>query len=203
MYVEAVIQKVEFRRLLESVLPLTIDISEDDEAPRTRYAEILKPDDLAFLPGEGVSMTMPMRFRWPVPLVSKPFEIRKVTGLLLPFVNDREGDPRLIFELKIEDIDIKYFPDILDRAIVRRINEELDKNRARIGWDFGDTLSVSIWLPDDLEPTSAMNLKFEKGKAKITDDALHLRAPMGINLSPVPETATVVGDPPETRRLEE
>lgn len=202
MYVEAVIQKIELRRLLENILPLVIDLSKEDEETRTRYAEIQKPTDVTFLPGEGVLMTMPMGFRWPIAMFSKPFTIRHVTGLLVPYVNDREGDPRLVFELQIEEIDIKYFPDFLDEAIARRINEELDANRARIGWDFGDTLSVSIWLPDDLEPSSVMNLKFEQGDVKVTDDALHLRSPMDINLSPVPETGTVVGDPPEIKRLE-
>ncbi len=127
MYVEAVIKKVEFRQLLERILPLIIDLSHEDEEPRTRYAEVLKPIEVAFLAGEGVSMTMPMRVRWPVPLLSKPFEVRTVEGLLLPYVRERDQDPRLVFELKIEAIDVKYFPEMLDDLIVDRINEKIEE----------------------------------------------------------------------------
>ncbi len=72
-----------------------------------------------------------------------------------------------------EDIDVSWIPHLFDRQ-VKKINHELGKQRAALGWRFFQTLSHFFALPELLDPVRGLDVQVAWGRLRVSEDAVVL-----------------------------
>ncbi len=167
--VSAVLDRATVQELLAELLPVTIDLG--DEQHRDRFIEILPPQLLEFVPERGLRVQTGARLHWTVAGVGVPFTVQSVRLLLTPVVDAARERVNLVITL--EDTDLKNVPKAIDRSVVTQLNARLSARPDAIGWDFGRTLAISIALPPKMAPLDRFMLS--AGEMQVAIDAESLR----------------------------
>jgi hypothetical protein len=99
-----------------------------------------------------------------------PATIRKIQLLLIPEVVPATSSRQsLAFRLEIEEGDLVHIPDLIDDALVERVNAALTPEATSMVWHFGKALDQSVSMPERLEPLERLKLSVSGGAAAVDD----------------------------------
>jgi hypothetical protein len=170
MWIEAILSKDDFVALAAELLPLTINLG--DPHASGHYIELKGPADVSLVAGKGLRIACKAEVRWPVLGVEIPIHVESLALLIEPAICSEHGEDEALFKVEIENADVAWVPALVDRGIVKAINEALHAKRAELRWQFVKTLSHVFDLPELLEPLHGLALDVAWGKIRTTDEAV-------------------------------
>lgn len=168
---------------IRAFMPVRIALSDrDHDGEADRWVEIHDPRDLRIEPSEGVFLDFAMRIHWPLPLLPDDFTIRSVSGSLTPEIVCLDGSTSLALSLNVLELDIKNVPDAIDELIRNTVQQKLVAMQAKLVWKIAETMSVSIELPDWIDPRKVASIQAVDASVQMTPDAFTIRAPLELSL---------------------
>ena len=167
MWIEAILTKDDFDRLLAQLMPLTIDLGEGGD-----HVALSEPREVQFVEGQGVRLQCEAKVRYSVLGIHVPLTIHKVTAMLRPVVQKGpSGDDQLAFKIFIVHADVAGLPTMVDEKLTDTVNAALEKHLA-LSWDFAAMLSRSVELPASMHPLETLSLDVAWGKVKVTAETI-------------------------------
>ena len=168
---------------IQSFMPVRLALSDrDSDGEAERWVELYHPRDLRIEPSEGVFLDFAMRIHWPLPLLPDDFTIRTVSGSLTPEIICLDGSTSLSLGLNILELDIRNVPDAIDELIRNTVQRKLVAMQARLVWKIAETMSVSVELPEWIDPRKVASIQATDATVNMTPDALTIRAPLSLTL---------------------
>jgi hypothetical protein len=183
MWLEAILSRQDLEHALGELTPTTIHFSHDGEL------HLDAPTSVVLVEGRGLRVVCRARLRWVVLGLHVPAPIASISLLLEPAVRRVQTDV-LVFQVKLEALDVAAIPSMLEATVVHRINAALEERHAELVWDFRETLSHRFPLPDLLAPTRTLDLQIAWGEVRITPEALvfavsfHMKGFVGPSAAP-------------------
>jgi len=184
MQLKATLTAAELRQTFTSMLPLRIalDDPESEIDTMTRWLDIHEIIEDELLPGVGYRVAVHCSLKWPERAMFDEFDVRCVNVLIRPQLVSTPGGKGLSVTLKIQEIDIKWFPDFVDRAIAKRINAQLHATGVEFRWDFSQTLTFSFTETSKRSNIAELGFDLSTAELVIGPSALELGGPMDVRL---------------------
>lgn len=177
MKLSATLSKDELRSLAHSLIPLRLDLSEGPDKP-TRWLDIEEILDSEMLVDEGFSLTTRVSIRWPERNLMSEFGVERLEVLVQPkLVSNPEG-VGLVVTLRCRDLDIRWVPDFIDQAIVKRINQTLAETEAVFDWNFSEALSATFTETGERSNIASIGLDVSSAKLEIDNKSVYITGPM-------------------------
>jgi hypothetical protein len=177
----------ELTRAIRDFLPMRLkigNIATNDDPPWIHIDEV---EDAEFIPGHGVRVRCAARIHFPMPLLPDDFTVQHAVLEMVPAIVVGPDGPVLAFRLDVPDIDLKYVPEFVDRAVLKRLNAALVEHASAIAWKFGKTLTRVISLPIRLQIVRAVALSGPSGSVEVTADGILLRLTCDVSFQHEPE----------------
>ncbi|MBH23997.1 MAG: hypothetical protein CMH57_06020 [Myxococcales bacterium] len=181
MNIKIYILRDELQSMLESIVPMTVNLDPDNERSE-RWIRLDEPRDLEFIEEKFISLTLAAELRWPVPLLSNTHRITSIDARLYPSIQNTEDGARLVLDLKLKKLDVALLPGFLDTLIVQRSNATLAEQRARVAWNYSQNLAVNLGLPEWFESAEDLDIVVSEGVLTIRPDAIIVDLIFGIQL---------------------
>jgi hypothetical protein len=166
MKLHAVITREELLTFAAEWLPLKLLLG--DSSNEERFLQLTEPSRIEVITGKGLRISCRAQIRWPVLGWSVPVTARQLSVLLEPAIEQREGQPALVFRVQLEQADLAAVPARLDAAIRDGVNRALAQ-RVKPAWNFGSMLTRSIAMPAVLATTASIELEVAYGNVAVTD----------------------------------
>jgi hypothetical protein len=170
MWIEAIITKEDFTEVLKELLPVKIHFDDDPKTDRWLYLDC--PTDIELVPEEGLRIACPAEIMWSVSVVDIPIKLHTLQVLVRPEIVKKSRGDILVFNLHLEEADIKGLPSVIDHTIMKAVNEALA--RKELAWDFTKTLNNTIKMPKLLDPIDSLTINVNWGKRRVDAEALCL-----------------------------
>ena len=195
--ITAVLDRATLEQLLSELTPLKVMLG-GAGAP-DRHFTIDRPDLVQFVPGKGVRLRTRAHAQWTLAGLPIPLTIESATLLLEPAIAPPPHPGKLVFTLKIEQLDVKNVPSVIESKLVPLINEGLSALEEPLGWNFAKTLNVHIAIPPQAAPLEAFTLAAGASTVEVTADAIVMKLQLwmhferlGVKLAtPMIDTPTV------------
>jgi hypothetical protein len=139
------------------------------------WVQVDKVHAATFLPRRGLAVRFAACVHYPLPIMPDDFEILDASLEMVPSIVDGPDGPRLEFALEIADLDLKFLPDWIDRAIAKKLNTALRTHASVIAWDFTKSLSRIVHLPKRFELVRGLELGPPQGLVSVGDDSIVVR----------------------------
>jgi hypothetical protein len=170
MWIEAIVTKDDFTAVLDQILPVKIHFDEDEKTDRWLYLD--RPTAIELVPEKGLRVACPAEIMWSVSVVDIPIKLHTLQVLLRPEIVTKQRGDILVFNLTLEEADIKGIPSLIDHTIMKAVNEGLA--RKELAWDFTKTLTNTVKMPKLLDPIDSLTIGVAWGKRRVDDNALVL-----------------------------
>ena len=122
-----------------------------------------------------------------------PLTVESATLLLEPSIAPPPEPGKLLFKLKLEQLDVRNIPSVIESKLVPLVNEGLDSLNAPLGWNFAKTLSARIAIPPTAQPLESFDLSAGQSSLEIREDAIVMRLALEMHFVHV---GVKVGTPP-------
>ena len=169
MHLQATLSRDDLVDVFHGLLPLTIRIG----GPEQTIA-FYEPKSLTLVADDGLRLVCKAKIVWPVLGIKVPILVHEVVVRIRPDIEERADGAALVFHLSLEHADFALLPDAVDRTITELINVELAKDPVDLSWAFARTLTLSVPLPDAIEPPTELSLGVVSHELLITDNAMGL-----------------------------
>lgn len=161
----------ELMRALRDFLPMRLLLGSLEGDDDLAWVEIDAIETATFEPRSGLRATSAARIHYPLLLVPD-FTVQHVSLAMTPAVVAGPDGPLLAFKLDVDELDIKYLPEFVDRSVARRINEALVEHATSIAWNFSKTLAGIVHLPQRLEMVRTLELGAPEGRVEVTETSI-------------------------------
>ena len=166
MRLNVVITREELLAFAATWLPLKLLLG--DVSNEERFLQLTDPTRIELVPHQGLRIACRAQIRWPVLGWSVPVTARQLSVLLRPAIEVRDGQPALVFRVRIEQADLAAVPARFDAAITDGLNRALAE-RVKPAWNFGTMLTRSIAMPPVLATTQSIDLAVTHSDVQVTD----------------------------------
>jgi len=170
MWIEAILTKDDFVAVLEQILPVKIHF--DDDKRTDRWLALGRATAVEMVPEQGLRISCPAELMWSISVVDIPIKLNTLQVLLAPEIVTKERGDILVFNLTLEEADIKGIPSLIDHAIMKAVNEALV--RKAMAWDFTRTLTHTVKMPALLDPIESLAIHVAWGKRRVSAEAMAL-----------------------------
>lgn len=166
MKLHAVITRDELLTFAAQWLPLKLLLG--DSSNEERFLQLTEPSRIELVTGRGLRISCRAQIRWPVLGWSVPVTARQLSVLLEPDIEQKDGQPSLVFRVRLEQAELAAVPARFEATIRDGINRALAQ-RVKPAWNFGTMLTRSIAMPAVLATTESIDLEVAYGKVQVTD----------------------------------
>lgn len=168
--------------LLLDFTPIRMHMAHTDDD--RRWLELDRPTEITLVPGRGIRAVSSGKVRYAIGGFNVPLSIRRVQVLLEPELQlDAAGGQRLDFKLHIESADLQKVPDVIDRALVNKVNEALDPRIIGMSWNIAATLNRALRIPERLEPLHEFLMRAERAQIIVTGSEIRLKIGLALSIS--------------------
>jgi hypothetical protein len=185
MRLSATLSTTELRSLAHAMLPLRIDLRQDDEDD-PRWLDVDEPLDAKMIPNVGFSLATRAAVRWPERALFDEFRVERVELRIEPRLEPEDDGVALVVALHVGALDVAWVPNFVGEAVVKAINARLEQAGAELRWNFSGSLSVAFDEPGEHSNIERVCLDLRTAKLDITTDSIHLAAPMTIDVQHTP-----------------
>jgi hypothetical protein len=172
MWLEAIITREDLTQVMAQFLPVKIHLPEEGKEESDRWIMLHPATKVALVPDQGLQVTCPAEFRWPIVGLGPTVKIDELSVLMRPQVVEKNKGNVLEFSFELEEADFHSIPAFLDGTIIKAINAALANTRP--GWNFTETLTRKVGLGKMFEPVEALSIAVQWGKHRINTEALTL-----------------------------
>jgi hypothetical protein len=169
MWLEAIVTREDLVQLLDQLLPLKINL---DAPSKDRWIHLGHATDVVLVADAGMRVSCPAELKWEIAGVGPTLKVETIGVLLRPDVVEHGNGHTLDFHVEIEDVDIHGVPSVIESAILRKVNAELETKK--LSWNFTKTLGYSAPIGALLESIDSLDVAVAWGKRRITAEGLAL-----------------------------
>jgi hypothetical protein len=184
MRLEAHLTTGDLQDVIFQLAPMAISL--DPGSPQRRL-EIKPPSVLELREGEGLRIVTDLQLQWDVIGVRFPVTVRRVALLLSPSIEWVDGQPAMLFAIRVEDADVSALPGFLGEVLVARVNDALSRPESRIVWRFLETLDFRFPLPAQVQPAYAARLFARSAEVQVKNHSLRLSVEWAFTAEAGPE----------------
>lgn len=170
MWIEAIITRDDFAAVLNQLLPLKIHLDDDEKTDRWLYLD--RATEIELVPEKGLRVACPAEIMWSVSVVNVPIKLHTLQVLLRPEIVKKQRGDILVFDLTLEEADIKGIPALVDSTVMKAVNAALAKKE--LAWDFTKTLTNTVKMPALLDPIESLTINVQWGKRRVDAEAVVL-----------------------------
>jgi hypothetical protein len=172
MWVEAILSKDDLAAVVADLCPLTIALGQG--AGNEQYLRLLNPKNVVLVEDRGLRLTCEAEILWPVLGIDIPIRVESLTLMLALELSATVDEEVIVLKPELEEIDVSWVPQLLDRKVKERINQELGKQQEALSWRFFQTLSHFFVLPELLNPVGGLQVQVAWGKLRVSEAAIVL-----------------------------
>jgi hypothetical protein len=190
--ITALLDLATLEQMLSELLPLHVRLG--DHGGPNRYFTVDAPTLVEFIEGRGLRVRTSAKAHWTLMGVPIPLTLKSIMFVLEPQIAPPPEPGKLIFKLKVEELDLKIMPGgIIEEAMLPLINEGLAILEGELGWDFAKTLNIKKEIPPSAAPLEAFTLAAGTAKIAVTKEAIILQ--LGLEMHFVQVGVKVVDTP--------
>jgi hypothetical protein len=168
MWLEAIITQEDLVQFLTEFLPVRMPLG--NETGKERWLWLDRHIETSLVPDEGLRVLCPAELCWSIAGMSPTIKLHTLEFLIRPQVVEKNKGPVLEFNFEIMEADIRGVPGVIDAAIVKAVNAVLAEKR--LLWNFTDTFSRFVDLPETFEPVDGLKIGVAWGKTRIGPEAI-------------------------------
>lgn len=168
--------------ILRAAFPMRAMI--DDNA----WLQIDELEDVAYLGAEGIRIVFSAKIHYPLPILPDRFTIEHASVTVKPTIATGDNGFVLAFHCQLGAFDLKYIPDFIDGMIAKKINEVFEEKLSDIAWNFTDTLTRQIALPEKIALLEAIRMGPPKGRVEFAERGLIIRIALPLGFMHRPTT---------------
>jgi hypothetical protein len=172
MWVEAILSKDDLAAVVADLCPLTIALGQG--AGTDQYLRLLNPKNVVLVENRGLRLTCEAEILWPVLGIDIPIRVESLTLMLALELSPTADQEVIVLKPELEEIDVSWVPQLFDRKVKERINQELGKQQDALSWRFFQTLSHFFVLPELLNPVGGLQVQVAWGKLRVSEEAIVL-----------------------------
>lgn len=181
MHLEAHLTTTDFAHVFAQLTPLRISL---DANSAKRFLALSPPAHVGIVASRGLRIVSDVQLQWDVVGLRVPVSMKRVSVMLSPSVAEIDGQPVLLFGVRIEDADLSAIPSFVESVLLERVNDALAKREASICWRFMETLDFNFRLPGLVSPRYRVRLFASSGAVRVDHHALVLRVDWGLEAHP-------------------
>lgn len=175
MQLNVTLSRVELRLLVQDLIPLEIDLHENEADRSLILNELLH---LELVPDQGVRIEMSGELHWSVLGVPVSVPINSLC-LLARMTHQKRTHANLVIELIVEKSDVAWLPGLVDKGIAERINHEIRARNLQVAWDFENLLTHTFAMPRALRSAENLGLRVRSSSFRVTESSVHLDVEVG------------------------
>lgn len=193
MHLEAHLTTTDFAHVLAQLTPIRIGLDANSDK---RFLALSRPAHVGLVGARGLRIVTDVQLQWDVIGLRVPVSMKRVSVLLTPSVAEVDGQPVLLFGVRIEDADLSAIPSFVESVLLDRVNDALARAKNSICWKFMETLDFSFRLPDLVSPRYRVRLFSSSGAVRVESNTLVLKVEWGLEAHPheVHDASVVAGD---------
>lgn len=187
MDIAITLHRDDLTRAIRDFLPMRLligSLAENDDPP---WVQINRVEEAEFMPGHGLRVDCGARIHFPLSVLPDDFSVQHVVFEMVPAILAGPNGPVLAFQLHVHDFELKYLPEFVDRAVLKRLNAALVEHASAIAWNFGKALTRLITLPVRLQIVRTLELSAPAGSVEVTADCIVLRLAFDVSFQHAPE----------------
>lgn len=189
MQLAARLTTTEIAQILTSLLPLRIRLdggeTPDDAVGGQRWLDVLETLAPPSFEDGMLLLEAHARVAWPHRAMFDAFDIESVRVRVKPSLVSTPHGTGLKVTMTCDEIDIRWFPDFVDRLIAKRINERIREANLAFFWDFSELLTFRIDEESQRSNLTAVTFDMRQAEFISEADALVLSGPMQVGIERV------------------
>jgi hypothetical protein len=170
MWIEAIISKEDLVTVLNQLLPVKIHLDDNDKTNRWLYLD--RATEIELVAEKGLRVACPAEIKWSIMGVDVPIRLHTMKVMLRPEIVKKSRGDILVFNIELEEADIKGIPALVDHGIMNAVNAALAGKE--LAWDFTKTLTQTVGMPKLLDPIDSLSINVGWGKKRVDAEALVL-----------------------------
>jgi hypothetical protein len=193
MHLEAHLTTKDFAHVLAQLTPLRIALDANSDK---RFLALSRPTHVGLVASRGLRIVTDVQLQWDVIGLRVPVSMNRVSVLLTPSVAEVDGQPVLLFGVRIEDADLSAIPSFVESVLLDRVNDALARAKNSICWKFMETLDFTFRLPEMVSPRYRVRLFSTAGAVRVETNTLVLQVEWRLEAHPheTHDTAVVAAD---------
>ncbi len=189
MEIAITLHRDELARAVRDFLPMRLQIGNFAETDDPAWVQIDAIEEVEFMPGRGVRVRCAARVHFPLPILPDDFTVQHTVFEIVPAILAGPDGPVLAFQLDVQDLELKYLPEFVDRAVLKRLNAALVEHAGAIAWNFGKRLGRIIALPVRVQLVRTLALSAPSGAIEVTTDRILVRLSLEVAFQHEPDDA--------------
>jgi hypothetical protein len=181
MHLEAHLTTTDFAHVLAQLTPLRIALDANSDK---RFLALSRPTHVGLVASRGLRIVTDVQLQWDVIGLRVPVSMNRVSVLLTPSVAEIDGQPALLFGVRIEDADLSAIPSFVESVLLDRVNDALARVKSSICWKFMETLDFTFRLPEMVSPRYRVRLFSAAGAVRVETNTLVLKVEWGLEAHP-------------------
>jgi hypothetical protein len=181
MHLEAHLTTTDFAHVLAQLTPLRIALDANSDK---RFLALSRPAHVGLVASRGLRIVTDVQLQWDVIGLRVPVSMNRVSVLLTPSVAEVDGQPVLLFGVRIEDADLSAIPSFVESVLLDRVNDALARAKSSICWKFMETLDFTFRLPEMVSPRYRVRLFSTTGAVRVENNTLVLKVEWGLEAHP-------------------
>ncbi len=181
MHLEAHLTTTDFAHILAQLTPIRIGLDANSDK---RFIALSRPAHVGIVGARGLRIVTDVQLQWDVIGLRVPVSMKRVSVLLTPSMAEVDGQPVLLFGVRIEDADLSAIPSFIESVLLDQVNDALARARSSICWKFMETLDFNFRLPDMVSPRYRVRLFSNTGDVRVESNTLILKVEWGLEAHP-------------------
>ena len=172
MHIDTFIDIETLRRVVAQSAPIRLLLGEG------RWVELGDPREVELREGR-LNLRCSGRFRWTALDVPVTFTLRDLQTVLSITIVD---DEKLALGIEFRGVDIAHIPSVVERHMIRKVNEALVPEKTRLMWSVREALRYIVQLPDKVPTHEEFRLEAGALTLLVEENGILFRVSLLANL---------------------
>jgi hypothetical protein len=178
MWLDAIVTSADLQKVLDQLTPVKVPLGSRG------HLFFDAPVDVSLVADRGLRVRCHAKLLWPVLGIDVGITVTSMTILVVPSIEERDGERVIVLAPEVEALDLALLPDIGDAELRGFINRELQEKRVALPWNYQQTLDHQFALPDWFRSGATFDIRSNGAAVKVTNDSIGLAIGMSASIEP-------------------
>jgi hypothetical protein len=178
MWLDAVVTSADLQKVVAQVTPIEVPLGSRG------HLFFDTPAEVSLVADRGVRIRCHAKLLWPVLGIDVGVTISSMMVLIVPSIEERNGDRVVVFAPEVEALDLALLPEIGDAELRAFINRELQEKRVELPWKYNQTLDHRFELPQWFRAGATFDIRSKGAAVKVTNDSIGLAIALTASIAP-------------------
>jgi len=178
------ISETELVSLVRELAPIRIHFGASEEVEQ--WVELAQPEHRGLVRHEGFRLETQGTLRLNVAGLPITIGIERLQLLIQPRIDvvtsSEPPSSALVFDIQVEQGDLKRIPSLIEKAVLKAVNDRLIPENTKTLWRFPETFTKAFPMPKLLEPLEHFVIRSGNASVEATDEYLTFEAEVDTSL---------------------